>query len=94
MSVRLAQINQVAAASSNFFTRWMMQSSIGGDYKVVRINLMRGSPEFCHNIAAHDLVQAQQVELLARKRSEEEALCSNIENRVRLESLLFAEVSP
>ena len=55
---------------------------------------MRGSPEFCHNIAAHDLVQAQQVELLARKKSEEEALCSNIENRIRLESALFAEVSP
>jgi hypothetical protein len=95
MSVRLVQIKQaVSAASSNFFTRWIMQSSIGGDYKMVRINLMRGSPEFCQNTAAHDLVQAQQMDLLVRKKSEEEALCCTIENRVRLESALFAEVSP
>ena len=93
LSFRLNHIHQsTASKSSNFLTRWLMQSSVGGEYKMVRINLMRGSPEFCHNASEHGLVQAQQVDLLSKMKHEEEVLCTNIEKRIRLESALFEEV--
>ena len=96
MSFRLNHLYDTDAEaknkSSSLFTKWLLKRSVGGEYMMVRINLMRGSPEFCHNTSEHGVVQAQQINQLTRMKAEEEILCANIESRIRLESALFDEV--